>query len=509
VVQVFTRHGTPGVALEGGAEAGTFGSVNGHAGVLGGTRRLNYSADASRISTDGTYPFNNGYGNTVLSGALRSTPDARSDLSLSARYSDNRYHFPTDFSGALADSNQSIGEKALSLAVDAGRRLSDRYQLRLLLGGSRTDGVFDDRPDNAADTVGFGLASHRDSRGDRGSLDLRLLAAPSPVLTLTAGSQIERETERQSGETTSNFGGVATTPDTPFDRGRTTLGSYAQAVIDLPSGPAINLNARVDHNGSFGTFFTYRAGAVYRFPSQTRVRGSVGRAFKAPTFCEQFCDAPFVVGDSALRPERSTSWELGVEQDLLSQQRLSAWATYFDQRFRDLILYDGAAAPGSPTYLNGAGANARGLEAGLTSRLGEDLQASLSYTYLDTKATDDGGMPSPTFAEGQRLIRRPQHSAALSFQARAFDRATLSGSLTYVGRREDVDFTQFPSQRVELPGYVVVDVASEVEILRTGESGRALSGTIRVENLFNEQYEQVVGFAGRRRGVFGGLRFQL
>jgi outer membrane cobalamin receptor len=31
---------------------------------------------------------------------------------------------------------------------------------------------------------------------------------------------------------------------------------------------------------------------------------------------------------------------------------------------------------------------------------------------------------------------------------------------------------------------------------------------VRVENLFDQHYDQVVGFAGRTRGVFGGARFR-
>jgi vitamin B12 transporter len=508
VVQVFTRRGAGALAYEGSAEAGTFGTVSGHAGILGGTDQLNYSAAAARISTDGIYAFNNDYGNTVLSGSLRGTPANHSDASLSVRFSDNSYHFPTDFSGLLADSNQSNAEKTLSIGADLGYRMGKRSEIHLSAGGTRSDGVFDDRPDNLGDTLGFGFASHRDSRANRGNLDLRVNVAPSSVLTLTAGSQIEHETERQSGETTSNFGEISSTPDTPFDRGRTTLGYYTQGVLDLPSGLALNLNARLDHNSGFGTFFTYRAGAAYRLPSHTRVRASLGRAFKAPTFCEQFCDAPFVVGDSGIRPERSTSWEIGVEQDLLSRQ-LSLWATYFDQHFRDMILYDGSAVAGEPTYLNGAAAEARGIETGVASTLGRGIEVTASYTYLVTKATDDRSMPSPTFAKGERLIRRPQHSAELTLRARVFERAALGGSLTYVGRREDVDFTQFPSQRVELPAYALVDLAAEVKILGASIGGPGLSGIVRVENLLNERYDQVVGFPGRPRGVFGGARFRL
>jgi vitamin B12 transporter len=506
VVQIFTRQGQVGFSVEGGAEAGTFGTVNGHGAVLGGTPRLAYSADVSRFTSDGIYAFNNDYGNTALSGSIRGHPTQRTDASLSFRYSDSRYHFPTDFAGVPSDSNQASAEEMVSLAGEVGRQLSERYDLRLTLGGSRTDADFDDTADNPGDTLGFGFASHRTSRAERGNADVRLNALVSDALTLTAGAQVEREMERQAGETTSNFGGIVTLPDTPFDRGRTTWGYYAQALVDLSSGLAINLNARLDDNSAFGTFFTYRAGTVYRVLAATRVRGSVGRSFKAPTFCEQFCDAPFVVGDSTLSPERSTSWEAGIEQGFASE-KVRIWATYFDQRFTDMVVYDAGGAPGSPTYRNGAAATARGIETGVTLRLGSQLGASASYTYLDTQATDDAGMPSPSFAAGEQLIRRPAHSVGVTLRTRAGDRVTLGGSVVYTGSRDDVDFNQFPAAVVELPAFAVVNLSTEIDVVRGGPGRPTLSAALRVENLFNERYEQVVGFEGRERGVFGGAKF--
>jgi outer membrane cobalamin receptor len=88
------------------------------------------------------------------------------------------------------------------------------------------------------------------------------------------------------------------------------------------------------------------------------------------------------------------------------------------------------------------------------------------------------------------------------------DRVTLGGSVNYVGPRDDVDFNQFPAQRVELTGYATVDLATEVEVVRAGPGRQGFSGVLRVENLFNQAYEQVVGFDGRRRGVFGGAKFR-
>jgi outer membrane receptor protein involved in Fe transport len=61
---------------------------------------------------------------------------------------------------------------------------------------------------------------------------------------------------------------------------------------------------------------------------------------------------------------------------------------------------------------------------------------------------------------------------------------------------------------VELPGYATVDLATEIEVVRAGPGRPGISGVLRAENLFNQDYDQVVGFAGRRRGVFGGAKFR-
>jgi outer membrane cobalamin receptor len=96
----------------------------------------------------------------------------------------------------------------------------------------------------------------------------------------------------------------------------------------------------------------------------------------------------------------------------------------------------------------------------------------------------------------------------LAVHGRVLERATLGGSLTYMGRRDDVDFNALPSVRVALPGYAIVDLTAEVDILQPAAGRPGLSGVVRVENLFNKAYDQVVGFAGRPRGVYGGARFR-
>ncbi|HEU4698004.1 MAG TPA: TonB-dependent receptor [Gemmatimonadales bacterium] len=509
VVQIFTRRGRGRLALEGHAEGGTFGSVDGGASVAGGTSAVSYSAAASRYASDGTYAYNSDYRNTVLSGALRAFAGA-TELSLSTRYTDGTYHFPTDGSGVPSDTNQFTATTAVTLAAEAARPIGDRLELRLGASAFQSDSRADDRPDSPADTLGFAFASTRDARDRRGRLDLRLNAVPTAYLTLTAGTQLERETERTAGESTSNFGdGATTTPDTPFDRGRTTAGGYVQAVLDLPQGLAVNLNGRLDDNSGFGTFATYRLGAAYRLRTGTRLRGSIGRAFKAPTFCEQFCDSPFVVGDAALRPERTTSWEAGLEQKLAGA-RITLYGTWFDQRFRDMVYYDAAAAPGTANYHNGAAARARGIEAGLTAVVTRLLTASASYTWLESEATDDAGRPSASFTVGERLLRRPTHAGEVTLRYQPVDRVSVGGSLAWVGSRDDVVFdpVTFEAKRATLAAYRTVDVSTSVDLFRATPGRPGLTLTARVENLFDAAYEPIAGFPGRGRAVFAGGRVQ-
>ena len=71
-----------------------------------------------------------------------------------------------------------------------------------------------------------------------------------------------------------------------------------------------------------------------------------------------------------------------------------------------------------------------------------------------------------------------------------------------------MDFNQFPAQLVELPAFTTVNLSTEIDVVRGGPGRPTLSGVLRIENLFNERYEQVVGFEGRERAVFGGAKFR-
>ncbi len=503
VVQLFTTEGQGPARARVGLRGGTYSSMMLDGDFAGGSNKASYSLGFSHSATHGIYEFNNEYDNTVFSGSFRIRPARRSDARLSVRYNDGEYHYPTDGSGQVVDQNSFQTEERLALALDVGHSFSDAVEGRVLLAWNDLRSGFDDQADGPADTLGFfGYVS--DGRVSRKSVDLRTNIFAIPSAVVTAGFNVEDQTENTRSETLSEFGSVLDS----LVASRLNLGYYAQLQVEPVSRGALNAGLRLDDNDAFGTFLTYRLGATYEFSTGTRVLGSLGKAFKEPTFIENYGNSPFAVGNPELAPERSTSWEIGAEQRIW-HGRVTAGATYFDQSFRDMIQYTFVTeTPGDPNYLNVAAASASGLEVSARVMITPALSFAASYTYLNTVVNDAGfdTDPDAAFVEGERLLRRPTHQIGVDAKYRFLHRrATIDLSLDYVGDRDDRDFAAFPVARVTLPGYARVDAAGEFVVLRRS-SAPTFTITGRVENLFGAEYHEVVGFPARGRVVFIGAR---
>jgi vitamin B12 transporter len=500
VIQVLTRggRGTPRWRVAGGG--GTYGSSEIEADAAGGTARAGFSASASRFASDGAYAFNGAYRRTEVAGSLRGTLGGRTDARLTLQVEDHRTHFPTDGAGRVVDHNQFTTGRQTTAGFQARHILGPRLELRLQLASNVGDAGYDDRPDGPADSLGF-YADVSAGRTVRRSADLRAVAYVGPGTTLTLGGALERQSDRSVDSAASQYGPSADT----LVASRRDGALYAQLVADPGGRVALNAGARVDRSTRFGSAATWRMGISWRLAPRVRLRGAVGTALKEPTFYENYAGG-WVIGNPALRPERGRSWEVGAEARL-GPGGPALSATWFVQRFRDLIQYTAAPrVPGDPNYLNVAAADASGLELEATLVRRGGLTARAHYTYLRT-AVRDAGFDTATdgpFAAGRPLLRRPAHAAggSLSYAARA---ATLWAGVELVGRRDDMDYAAAVPVRVVLPAYLRVDAAGTWPLFgRAGGTG--LAATARVENLWGARYEEVRGFPARGRTVFLGLR---
>ncbi|MGH6692553.1 MAG: TonB-dependent receptor, partial [Longimicrobiales bacterium] len=158
VVQLFTRRGSgsprvtaavsTGLSARVGPQAdGNYGTTAWDASAAGGVQRGDFSIGIARYDTDGAYAFNNGYDNLTLTGRGRLAIGERSEATLTTRYTDGEFHFPTNGAGALVDRNQFTSTSSFALGLEAAHAFTPAIEARLLLSLHDSDRLTDDRQD--------------------------------------------------------------------------------------------------------------------------------------------------------------------------------------------------------------------------------------------------------------------------------------------------------------------------------------------------------------------------
>ncbi|HYV97912.1 MAG TPA: TonB-dependent receptor, partial [Gemmatimonadaceae bacterium] len=351
VVQIFTRTGSRSPGLTGHVGGGTYGTWDYGLGAIGGRARLQWSLDATRHLTNGIYPFNSFYRDDVLSGAWR-LRGARGDLGMSTRITKSTFHYPTNSAGVPEDSNAFTHENREVLSADGGWKLTQRVTLRARAAHDLAQPSTTDLADNAADQDVF------TSKGSvtRNLLEGRAIVRIHDAHELTLSVDRARDHEVSSFHSESAFG--------PFDGDltatRTTTGIAGQLLGNLGKKSTYTVGLRRDDNSAFGEFTTWRLAAATQLSPTVSVRASGGTAFKAPSFFENFATG-FVTGNPGLTPERTRTFEAGLEYSTPSR-RGTLGVTAFAQRFRDLIQYVSVVPANTPNYANLAAASANGVE---------------------------------------------------------------------------------------------------------------------------------------------------
>jgi len=279
---------------------------------------------------------------------------------------------------------------------------------------------------------------------------------------------------------------VSTSAFTDFDRDIETVGFAGQYQLSLFERLFLSAGVRYDDNDLFKNATTYRATLAYLLKeSGTKFKGSYGTGVKNPTLFELFGFTPTFRGNPNLQPEKGEGWDIGIAQSLFSG-RLVLEATYFDQRIDNLIVGSGR------TSRNLAGeSRAYGAEVAAMLTLIQGLDLRSTYTFMHTRDP-----------EGNELVRRPQHTGSFNVNYRFLeDRANVNLGLIYNGRQSDFAFdVDFNRSIVRLGAYTLVNLAASYQLT----SNVQLLG--RIENLFDERYEEVFTFGTPGRAAYGGVR---
>lgn len=266
-------------------------------------------------------------------------------------------------------------------------------------------------------------------------------------------------------------------------------GYALEYAFDFYKRTFLTASVRHDTVDVFKDATTYRLAATHKFTQTgTRLHASYGTGLKLPTLIEQFGFAPGVFqGNPNLLPEESTGWDIGAEQTF-ANGKAKIDVTYFQNQIENRIASSGQFA----RNILGQSEN-QGVEVALTARPVPGVSFKASYTYLD--AEDPNGLQS---------VRRPEHSASLSTNiAFAQGRGNFNVTAKYVSQQQDTDFRNFLAPvQVTLDDYVKVDIAARYRLTEQAE----IYG--RVENLFNQDYQEVFLYDAPGIAAYAGIKLK-
>ncbi len=452
VIQIFTRPSARGLAGQASFEGG-------ESGQRGGSIFASYGGESLGIA--GSYRDGRVGGDRPNSdwrqrnGALRADGRFGESLrfALEGAIDDGEVGVPGPVGAETPHSRYANRQERLALPVSFAP--ADGHAATVLVADVVSKLRFDD-PDS-------GFSSRTEAR----SLQARVADTWTSGANRLSGFA---SWERGKVDDSSNFG-------VSLDGQRTTIwGAGVEDTLKLSGGFTATAGLRYDNHSQFGSAWSPRGSLSWNSADALwKLRASAGSAFRAPTVGELYY--PFS-GNPDLRPERSTSFELGAERYLAGGR---VEASLFWNDFRDLIVYDFSRFQN----FNVGRARTRGVELAARQEIGRTLSLDVGYTYLD--AVDrDTGLP---------LIRRPHHRAFLGATWRALPHLSIAPRLTVVGTRADRD--ALTGQNVEEPAYARIDLFSRYDI-------GPVAPYLRVENLTDQRYQEVNGYpAPRRRFALG------
>jgi vitamin B12 transporter len=453
--------------LRAGVEAGSNGLRNGQ--VVGSlvSDSTVFSASLESRQDDG-WDANDDFEQKSANVLFRWTAANRFSIGVTARHTDYDLGIPFNLNGAgdaiVPSPVRRQDGTERQIAIPIGQTLG-RFSYEITLAESRREDHFED----PEDAFGF-VDSQTDSVTRRARVEAKVATA---VGTIVAGGEYERAVVDDVNTYGINLDESRRTERSFFveDRFSKQLGNASR--VEISAG------LRHDRYDTFGSETSPRVAAAYIFGGH-KVRAAFGEAFRAPAIGELYF--PFS-GNVNLRPETSRSFEIGY--DRASADGMVS-VTLFNADYDDLIVFDNATF----AFGNVGEATSRGLELSAERRFMQGMSTGFSYTYLDTEQGESG----------DTLLRRPKHSGSIHLGYRTGNLDTHL-VLLHTGDRDDV-LPVAPFSRVSTDAYTTLDVNVQYNVGR-------ITPYVKIENLTNESFEEVLGYASPRRRTLFGLRYSM
>jgi vitamin B12 transporter len=485
VINIISKKAKDGVHASASTEAGAYNTFNQVGSLSYGSEAIAFTSGVTRqdvgniSAADAKYgnTEHDDYQNTSLSGRLAFFPSDKIDGAVTTRYT--RANSALDNSGGVGgdDLNRRYhNEEFFTKGELSGHLLDDTLTPNAWISYSNHS-LHDNNDPDALNSDYLRSAYN----GDLTDVGTKLTWKPREYFSGVWGG--ETQGERASSNYYSD-GAYGPYEDNLSDQEARTNSTFLETRTSYDDDAFVDAGIRYDHHSIFGSATTFRIAPAWHVTDMTKLRSSVGTGFKAPSLVQLYSS----FGNRDLEPERNNGWDVGVDQQII-KNKLSGSLTFFHNNYRDLITFD----PSTYVLENINSAFTQGFEAATSLALNEMVSIKGAYTY--TQSEDR--------MTNEELLRRPRNKGSVTVVYTPTTRFTGQVQWRMYGARKDVDYAAYPPTRVTLAGYGIVDLAATYKVSDSWEL------FTRVENLFDQDYEEVLGYGTLGCAGYGGVKVSL
>ncbi|MDD3788173.1 MAG: TonB-dependent receptor [Petrimonas sp.] len=500
VINIITKNPTKEAKTDIALSYGSMNTQIASVSTMGQVESVGYLISGERATSDGynpetpanTKPYtrDKGVERDNLNAKLTYDIDETSSAFVSASYYDN------ETTGALAIDNY-VPHYQEHKTYTAGYKKIFGEGNELLLKAFIKDEYSDyDSVNSAKTAVQYESSSTNDDRG--GTIQVTLPYTEDPLFgtsTLVAGADL-----RQGNIDRFNDYIDGSDKEIKIQGSQKYIGLFLQDEIFIGQNWIINIGGRYDswknydghgYDSSLATTDTYysatttngfspKIGIVNHLTEATSFRASAGSAYRAPTLSDLYntyvYGSRIWYGNPDLKPEKVTSYEVGFDQTVFDEGKLSV--TAYQNDAKDFFYYVTAVPPegytAAQTKTNVGKVKIQGIEVDVSYPLTSQLQVFANYTYNKSKIEE---FRENTALEGKYLIEVPKHKGSISLVYADPALVDAKISARYVGDRYSND-----TNTAEYESYTVFDLKLSRKLAENFEAG------VAVDDLFDESY---------------------
>ncbi|MDX4027801.1 TonB-dependent receptor plug domain-containing protein [Aliarcobacter skirrowii] len=232
---------------------------------------------------------------------------------------------------------------------------------------------------------------------------------------------------------------------------------------------------RYDRYSDFENKTTGKIGIKQYIIEDLNISANYGTGYNVPTIFQLY-DTSYGMGNENLNPEKTKSYDIGIEYKGFS-------ITYFNTKVNNLIQGVGGK------YENTEGdSKFKGTEIAYKNEVYEDIFLNLSYTNLSAKDSKD-----------KKLQNRPTNKFNFGVDYYGLKDFHFNVNGEYIGTRYSPN-SNWGDPDVKTGNYTIWNAVVDYDISKN------FSTYLKLDNIFNKDYQIIDGYATSQRAAYLGIK---